>query len=92
MFTNEFDPLVLDSDNNWVAQNLAVNSHVTVGVNNGGVLVESSRYAAGMVGVYEVDFVVPSDTATGNDAPFAIVLVNEGAKAVYGNGSLIPIQ
>lgn len=92
LFTNEFDPLVMDSDGNLVAQLLAVNAKVVVGVNNGGVLVLSARYAAGMIGVYEVDFVVPEDTNTGNDAPFAIVLVSPDAPPVYGNGSLIPIQ
>ena len=44
-----------------------------------------------MVGVYEVDFEVPENTAAGNNAPFAIV-VYQGTNVVFGNGSLIPIQ
>lgn len=90
LFTNEFDPLV-EVNNEWVPQDLPVNVGVIVGVNNGGVLVLSAQYAYGMVGVYQVDFQVPENTVAGNNAPFAIVLY-QGTTAVYGNGSLIPIQ
>ena len=92
LFTNEFDPLVPDASGDLVAQILPVNAHVIVGVNNGGVLVVSAKYAYGMVGVYEVDFQVPEDTAPGNDAPLAIVVYQDTNALVFGNPSLIPIQ
>ena len=90
LFTDEFDPLVQDSDGNWVPELLPVEASVVVGINNSGVLVTSARYAAGMVGVYEVDFQVPSDTQPGNNAPFAIG-VYQGTGLIYGNPSMIPI-
>jgi uncharacterized protein (TIGR03437 family) len=91
LFTNEFDPLVPDANNNLAPQDLPVNASVVVGVNNGGVLVVSAKYAYGMVGIYEVDFQVPENTATGNNAPFAIA-VYQGTNLLFGNPSLIPIQ
>jgi uncharacterized protein (TIGR03437 family) len=90
LVTNEFDPLV-EQNGSWVPQNLPVSAGVIVGVNNGGVLVLSSRYAYGMVGVYEVDFQLSQNAVASNNAPFAIV-VFEGNTVVFGNGSLIPVQ
>jgi hypothetical protein len=43
------------------------------------------------VGVYEVDFQVPQDTATGSNAPFAIAVSVDG-QLLFGNGSQIAIQ
>ncbi len=91
LFSNENDPLVVDTNGDLVPQELTVNASIVVGVNNGGVLVKSARYAYFGVGVYEVDFQVPDNTPVGNNAPFAIA-VYEGTKLIYGNGSLIPIQ
>ena len=91
LFTNEVDPLITDASGNLAPEDLPVTATIVVGVNNGGVLVLSSRYAFFGVGVYEVDFEVPANTAPGNDAPFAIV-VYEGNNFVFGNGSLIAIQ
>ncbi|HVN05681.1 MAG TPA: hypothetical protein VMT86_14765 [Bryobacteraceae bacterium] len=91
LFTNEFDPLVCDSTGeNCSPQVLPVNAQVVVGVNNNGVLVLSATYAYGMVGVYEVQFQVPQDTATGNSQPFAVALY-QGTDLLFGNGSLIAI-
>ncbi|MGC9945044.1 MAG: hypothetical protein ABSF64_01495 [Bryobacteraceae bacterium] len=91
LFTNEFDPLVADANGDLVAQTLAVDASVVVGVNNNGVAVISAKYAYGMVGVYEVDFQVPQDAAAGNNAPLAIAVV-QGTKLLFGNASLIAIQ
>jgi uncharacterized protein (TIGR03437 family) len=92
LFTNEFDPLI-DLNGTLVPQALPVNVSVVVGVNNSGVLVLSAQYAYGMVGVYQVEFQVPQDTATGSDAPFAIAIYqNQGTTLLFGNGSLIAIQ
>jgi len=91
LFTNEFDPLVCDSTGEDCSpQVLPVNAQVVVGVNNNGVLVLSATYAYGMVGVYEVQFQVPKDTATGNSQPFAVA-VYQGTNLIFGNGSLIAI-
>ena len=92
LFTNEFDPLVSDASGNLVPQDLPVIVPVVVGVNNSGVLVLSTKYAYGMVGVYELDFVVPQNAATGNNVPFAIFAVYQGTDLQFGNPSLIPIQ
>jgi len=91
--TNEFDPLTLDSGNNWVPQVLTVNAALAVGIDNGGVLIVSQMYSDDMVGVYEVDFQVPQNAPTSNSVPFAIgVYYDEGTKLQFGNPSLIPIQ
>jgi len=91
LFTNEFDPLVTDSNGDLIAQILPVDASVVVGVDNSGVLVLSAKYAYGMVGVYEVDFQVPQNAANNNNSPFAIA-VYQGTSLLFGNGSLIPIQ
>ncbi len=88
--TDEFDPLV-EVDGNWIPQDLSVLADIVVGLNNGGILVVSAKYAYGMVGVYEVDFQVPQDTATGSNAPFAIAVSVDG-QLLFGNGSQIAIQ
>ena len=63
---------------------------VVVGVDNAGVQVVSAQYAYGMVGVYEVQFVLQS-ADTGNNIPFAILMFQNG-QAVFGNPSAIPVQ
>jgi uncharacterized protein (TIGR03437 family) len=92
LFTNEFDPLVPETNGDMVPATLTVNSPLVVGVDNGGVLVLSAKYAYGMVGVYEIEFQVPENAGTGNSVPFAIFEVYNGTDLQYGEGSLIPIQ
>ncbi|HLY19139.1 MAG TPA: hypothetical protein VKR61_18050 [Bryobacteraceae bacterium] len=91
LFTDELDPTVPGPNNTLLPQFPVVLASTVVGINNAGVNVISATYAFGMVGVYEVDFEVPSNTAPGNDAPFAIAIY-QGTKLIYGNGSKIPIQ
>ena len=92
LFTDEFDPLVATPGSNiLIPEVLPVTASLAVGVDNGGVNVVSATYAYGMVGVYQVEFQVPQNAAPNNNSPFAIV-VYQGAKSIYGNGSLIPIQ
>jgi uncharacterized protein (TIGR03437 family) len=92
--TDEFDPLVLDSSNNWVPEVLTVSAQLAVGVDNNGVLIVSQTYSDDMVGVYEVAFQVPENAATGNNSsPFAIgVYYDNGTKLQFGNPTVIPIQ
>jgi uncharacterized protein (TIGR03437 family) len=91
LVTGQTVPLIADASGNLTPEDLNVNAQVVIGVNNAGVRVVSARYAYGMVGVYEVQFEVPADTATGNDAPFAIA-VYQGTNLLFGNPSAIPIQ
>jgi uncharacterized protein (TIGR03437 family) len=66
---------------------------VIVGVNNAGVRVLSAEYAENMIGVYVVEFEVPSDTATGVDVPFSIAVITAALDPpVYSNPSRIAIQ
>jgi len=92
LFTNEFDPLVSDANGNLVPQALPVSASLLVGVDNGGVLIYSAKYAYGMVGVYEVEFQLPQNAAATNNAPLAIVAYQEPTNLFWGNSSLIPIQ
>lgn len=64
---------------------------ILVGVNGGGVNVVGAEYAFFGVGVYEIDFVVPTNTTTGNNATLDIV-VYQGSSIVFGNASQIAIQ
>jgi uncharacterized protein (TIGR03437 family) len=67
----------------------AINS-VIVGVGNEGVQVISVRYARGLVGVYEVEFVVPDFAVTRNDSPLAIAVV-VGGQFIFGAGSTLAV-
>src|SRR5579871_2565130 len=91
LFTNEFDPLVQDADGNWVPQQLPVAASFVVGVNNGGATLISANYAYGMIGVFEIDFVVPESSAVGNNIPFGLFVI-QGKNAIFANASLIPVQ
>jgi len=90
--TNEFIPLVPDSSGTLVPETLSVAAKTVVGVNNHGVLELSANYAFGLVGVYEVQFVVPTDTATGNDVVFAVAIFQPDGTALFGNSTFMPIQ
>ncbi|HWQ52798.1 MAG TPA: hypothetical protein VN442_03880, partial [Bryobacteraceae bacterium] len=65
--------------------------NLVVGVNNGGVRVINARYTAGLIGVYEVVFQVPSDVPSGN-LPLAIAVYQQGNDLLFGNPSQIPVQ
>ncbi|HTT64478.1 MAG TPA: hypothetical protein VMG35_21650 [Bryobacteraceae bacterium] len=92
LLTDEFDPLVTDSSGNLVAQDLVVNAGLAVGVDYNPVHIVAARYAYGMVGVYEVDFELPTSVATGNDIPLGIVVFPTPTTAVFSNATSIPIQ
>jgi len=88
--TDQTVPLLADASGNLVPEAMPVNAQVVIGVDNAGVQVVSAQYAYGMVGVYEVQFVLQS-ADSGNNIPFAILMFQNG-QAVFGNGSLIPVQ
>ena len=60
-----------------------------VGVNDGGVRVVGASYMLGMIGLYVVDFEVPSDTATGTFRSLALALDGGNGNLIYGQGSSI---
>ncbi|MCC6861892.1 MAG: hypothetical protein IT158_25195 [Bryobacterales bacterium] len=62
-----------------------------VGVGNEGVRVISARYLPGAVGVYEVEFEIPTNAASNWNSPLAVLtFVND--QRVDSNPSKIPIQ
>lgn len=70
-----------------------VNGTVVIGINDAGVRVISATLAPNLIGVYEVLFEVPSDTATGTARSFgAFIEPGGGAAAAYANGSTIAIR
>ena len=59
----------------------------------GGLQVISARQAPDLIGIYEVQVLLPAGAPTGNSVPIAISVVPIGANsAVSSNVSLIPIQ
>jgi uncharacterized protein (TIGR03437 family) len=88
--TGQTVPLVTDASGNLTPEAMPVNAPVVIGVDNAGVQVVSAQYAYGMVGVYEVQFVLQS-ADTGDNIPFAILMFQNG-QAVFGNPSAIPTQ
>ena len=77
--------LPIDSD-------IVITTPVIVGVNNAGVKVISVKYARSLVGVWEVQFEVPTSAKTGSNLPFAVAVpVSTGGNA-YSETSDIAIQ
>ena len=73
--------------------NALVQGQVIVGVNNSGVQVVSAQAAPGMIGVYQVAFVVPSNAPTGNNIVLSLAInAPDGSPTQFSNGSAIPIQ
>jgi uncharacterized protein (TIGR03437 family) len=74
-----------------------VDSHPTaqviVGVNNEGTSGVSARLLPGLIGVFEVTFLVPSDAPVGNDVVLSLAVNVPGDSATrFSAGSKIPIQ
>jgi len=80
--TNMFAPL---------DQDIAITSRVIVGINNAGVPVHSVTYAQDLIGVWEVQFDIPSNAPTGSNVVFSVGVPSGGGYA-YTQGSSIPIQ
>jgi uncharacterized protein (TIGR03437 family) len=80
--TNMFAPL--DKD-------IAITSRVIVGINNAGVPVHSVTYAQDLIGVWEVQFDIPSNAPTGTNVVFSLG-VPSGSGFAYTQASYIPIK
>jgi len=89
--TGEIDPLTTDSNGNLVPMLLPISTDILVGVNGGGVEVVGAEYAFFGVGVYEIDFVVPSNTPAGNNVTLDIVMYDKPV-IVFGNASQFAVQ
>ncbi|HKX00396.1 MAG TPA: Ig-like domain-containing protein [Bryobacteraceae bacterium] len=70
---------------------ISITTPVIVGINNAGVLVPSVKYAHNLIGVWEVEFIVPTNTAPGARAPFALAIPANGGLA-FAQGSTINVQ
>jgi uncharacterized protein (TIGR03437 family) len=70
---------------------IVITTPVIVGVNNAGVKVISVKYARNLVGVWEVQFEVPTSAKTGSNIPFAVAVPTTGGNA-YSQTSDIAIQ
>ncbi|MBK9167101.1 MAG: Ig-like domain-containing protein [Bryobacterales bacterium] len=64
---------------------------IVVGINNAGTPDDPvASYSTSIIGAYEVTVIVPGDTASSSNAPFAIApVVND--QFVFGNPSALPI-
>jgi len=72
-----------------------VNGQVIVGINNEGAPVTTAQLSPDIIGVYYVEFQVPTDAPQNNNVVFSIGVVPVGAtQPIYSNsgGSRIPVQ
>jgi len=70
-----------------------VNGQLVVGINNAGTTVASAQLSADMLGVYNVEFQIPTDAPQGNNVVLSVGIVPVGSTtAYYSAGSTIPIQ
>jgi uncharacterized protein (TIGR03437 family) len=68
-------------------------SQVTVGVDNNGVPVIQAELSLDMIGVYTVQFQVPSDAPQGNNIAFSVAFSPAGAASrLYSAPSSMPIE
>jgi uncharacterized protein (TIGR03437 family) len=68
-----------------------VNAVVTVGLDGNGVTTTSVHTAENLVGVYEIEFVVPATATLGADRPLSFLLVAADGQVLYSNPSLLSI-
>lgn len=90
--SGELDPLTTDSSGNLVPLELPVSANLLAGVGGSPVTILAAHYAYGMVGVYEVDIVIPVNAAGGNEVPVDIVAYQTTAKLYWGNIAYTYVQ
>lgn len=64
---------------------------IVLGVNNAGIPIESVSRSRTAVGVFEIEFYVPSDAPASTDVSL-VVAVNAGGALVYSNPSSFPLE
>ena len=67
-------------------------NQIVVGVDNSGVVIVSARLAPDLIGVWEINFTVPTNARTGNDVVLSVAVTSEGNPVQFSQGSRIPIQ
>jgi len=72
-------PLVPGPGGILVPEDLSVVTPINISIGNQAAKVLSAEYAYGMVGVYEVQFEIPTGAATGNNVPLTISQSSGGA-------------
>ena len=80
------------STNRVGVANQDVLASIVVGLNNQGVVFISARTLPGVVGVYEVAFQVPIDTATGPSQPIGLIVTDSAGNTFTAAGTFAPIQ
>lgn len=65
-------------------------ANIAVGLDNAGIQVVSATLAQNLIGVYEITFVVPTGTTTG-DHPLGFVMEAVPGQPVYANGSILAV-
>jgi uncharacterized protein (TIGR03437 family) len=78
--SNSFDPLT----------GVTITTPVIVGINSKAIPPPTVTYADGMIGVWEVQFVLPAGTPTGLLVPFVVGIPINGQN-VFAKGSKVPI-
>ena len=68
-----------------------VNAVVTVGLDDNGVKTTSVHTAENLVGVYEIEFLVPATAVLGSDRPISFLLVAPDGQVFYSNPSMLSI-
>lgn len=69
-----------------------VRAPVVVGVNNAGVRMVNAQLAVNVVGVYEVDFQIPADAASGPALNLVVAVTPPEGGLIYSQSTLIAIQ
>jgi uncharacterized protein (TIGR03437 family) len=72
--------------------NQMVNNTIIVGVADAGVQIIQAKYVENFVGLYTVDFVVPSDAPSGTQIKLNMALITSDGTAYYSNASSFAIQ
>jgi uncharacterized protein (TIGR03437 family) len=77
----------------YVGADSLVLGQVIVGVNNAGARVVNSRLSPNLIGVYEIDFQVPSDAPSSNDIVLSVAVNAPGdSQTRFSNGSKLPVR
>jgi uncharacterized protein (TIGR03437 family) len=77
----------------YVGADSLVLGQVIVGVNNAGARVVNSRVSPNLIGVYEIDFQVPSDAPSSNDVVLSVAVNAPGdSQTRFSNGSKLPVK
>ena len=80
------------STNRVGVANQDVLASIVVGLNNQGIPFISARTLPGVVGVYEVAFQVPPDTAAGPSQPIGLIVTDSAGNTFTAGGTVAPIQ